>query len=84
MVRVRFEGRRYDMVEYELNVSAEMTDREIITQLARFFDVRAERLSGYLVKRSASGHLEVRPDGDIIETARNGREAMIVSLGGSS
>lgn len=77
MVRVRFEGRRYDMVEYELNVSAAMTDREIIEQLARFFDVRTERLRDYVVERSRSGHLDVRPNAASGSARRSSSTAML-------
>jgi hypothetical protein len=61
MVRVHFEGRSYDLVEYELDVTVAMTDREIKEHLARFFAVRADRLRDYVVDRSPSGHLTIRP-----------------------
>ena len=62
MVHVRFEGRSYDLVEYELDVTVTMTDREIKENLARFFDVRSERLRDYVVERSLNGHLTIRPE----------------------
>ena len=61
MVRIHFEGRSYVLGEHELDVSEEMTDREIKQQLARFFPVRPDRLRDYRVDRSPSGHLSVRP-----------------------
>jgi hypothetical protein len=64
MVRVRFEGRSYDLLEYELDVTVTMTDREIKENLARFFFVRADRLRDYTVDRSPSGHLDIRPEAD--------------------
>lgn len=62
MVHIRFEGRSYDMVEHELDVSIMMADHEIKEQLARFFDVRPDRLRDYVVDRSPSGHLIIRPE----------------------
>ena len=62
MVRIRFEGRSYDLLEHELDVTATMTDHEIKARLARFFAVRADRLRDYIVDRAPSGHLTIRPE----------------------
>ncbi len=64
MVRVRFEGRRYDLLEYELDVTVAASDREIKEELARFFQVRPGRLRDYIVDRSPCGHLSIRPEAD--------------------
>jgi hypothetical protein len=62
MVRIHFEGRSYDLFEYELDVIPSMTDHEIRRQIARFFAVRADRLRDYIIDRAPNGHLTVRPE----------------------
>lgn len=62
MVHIRYEGRSVDVREQQLGVSAGMTDREIRQQVARHFDVAAKRLDDYVVDRTPSGDLVVRPE----------------------
>jgi len=62
MVHVRFEGRSYDYAEGDLGVSAGMSDADVKAQLARQFEVASERFAGYVVDRSPTGDLIVRPE----------------------
>ncbi|MEO7716209.1 MAG: hypothetical protein ABIY70_08395 [Capsulimonas sp.] len=62
MVHVRFEGRSYDLTERELNITAAQTDDEIRTRLAGRFDVGLDTLKDYVIDRTASGDLIVRPE----------------------
>ncbi|MCW3060015.1 MAG: hypothetical protein JWQ02_1836 [Capsulimonas sp.] len=62
MVHVRFEGRSYDLTERELNITATQTDDEIRTRLAGRFDVGPDALKDYVIDRTASGDLIVRPE----------------------
>lgn len=62
MVHIRYDGRSVDVREEQLRVSAGMADREIKEQVARHFDVGAERLDTYVVDRTPNGDLVVRPE----------------------
>ena len=62
MVHIRYEGRSVDVGEQQLGVSAGMTDREIMRQVARHFDVGAKQLDYYVVDRTPNGDLVVRPE----------------------
>jgi hypothetical protein len=62
MVHVRFEGRSYDLPERQLDLSAGMDDRAIKQGLAQHFEVGLERFQSYVVDRSPSGDLIIRPE----------------------
>ena len=62
MVHVRFEGRSYDYADGDLEVTTGMSDSEVKAQLARHFEVASERFAGYVVDRSPTGDLIVRPE----------------------
>ena len=62
MVHVRFEGRSIDLDELEIEVNERMADREIKESIARKLDVVPERLRHYVVDRTPSGNVIVRPE----------------------
>lgn len=62
MVHVRFEGRSFDFSEMQIGVVAGMNDAQIKSQLARHFDVAITRFDFYVVDRSPSGDLIIRPE----------------------
>jgi hypothetical protein len=62
MVHVRFEGRSYDLQEMKIGVVASMNDAQIFDQLAQHFDVNLARFTEYVVDRSPSGDLIIRPE----------------------
>jgi hypothetical protein len=62
MVHIRFEGQSFDFAEQQLDLVAGMTDAEIKQRLARHFEVGLERFASYVVDRSPSGDLIVRPE----------------------
>lgn len=61
MVHVRFEGRSFSLSERQLGVIAGMHDVEIKQRLAQRLDVGVHRLASYIVDRSPTGNLIVRP-----------------------
>ena len=62
MVHVRFEGHSYDFSERQLELAASMSDGEIKERLARQFELGVDRLRSYVVDRSPSGDLIIRPE----------------------
>ena len=62
MVHVRFEGRSYDLMEMEVGGIALMSDAQILDRLAQHFDVSRARFDSYVVDRSPSGDLIIRPE----------------------
>ncbi len=62
MVHIRFEGRSYDLLEMKLGVVALMSDTQIFDRLAEHFDVGRDRFEFYVIDRSPSGDLIVRPE----------------------
>ena len=62
MVHVRFEGRSYDLLEMKVGVVALMSDAQIFERLAQHFDVSQASFNSYVVDRSPSGDLIVRPE----------------------
>ena len=62
MVHVRFEGRSFDINEMQIGIVAGMNDAQIKSLLARHLDVAITRLDYYVVDRSPSGDLIVRPE----------------------
>jgi len=62
MVHVRYDGRSYDLVEAQVGVGAQMSDREIKQRLAHHFDVALGSFQYYVVDRGPGGDLIVRPE----------------------
>lgn len=62
MIHVRFEGRSYDFDLAELPLHAGLTDNAIKQRVAQKLDVGLDRLAPYVVDRSPTGHLIVRPE----------------------
>lgn len=62
MVHIRFEGRSYDCMEMKIGVVASMSDAQIFERLAQHFDVSQARFTSYVVDRSPSGDLIIRPE----------------------
>jgi hypothetical protein len=62
MVHVRFEGWSLDLREQDLDLSAGMSDADIKERLARRLEVHPERLKAYVVDRTSTGNLVVRPE----------------------
>jgi hypothetical protein len=61
MVRVRFEGRSYDLAEAQVKIEPDANDEQIKQRLAKHFDVAVDRFQFYVIDRSPSGDLIVRP-----------------------
>lgn len=62
MVHIRFEGRSYDVTEQQLEVTTNMSDREIKEQLSHYLDTSTNRLQDYVIDRRPSGDLIIRPE----------------------
>ena len=62
MLHLRFEGRSYDLSPLELRLDAGMTDAQLKERIAQHLDVGLDRLDTYVVDRSPTGHLIVRPE----------------------
>ena len=62
MVHVRFEGRSLDYNEAVIGINASMSDAEIKSRVAMHLDVARTKLDFYVVDRSPSGDLIVRPE----------------------
>lgn len=62
MVHVRFEGMSLDVREEDLRLSVGMKDTEIRQRIARHLEVDANRLRTYVVDRTSTGNLIVRPE----------------------
>ncbi|HJK94856.1 MAG TPA: hypothetical protein RMH85_06200 [Polyangiaceae bacterium LLY-WYZ-15_(1-7)] len=62
MIHVRFEGRSFDLSPLELRLDAGMSDQTIKERVAQFLDVGLDRMQPYVVDRSPTGHLIVRPE----------------------
>lgn len=62
MVHVRFEGRSFDLTEEQLGVTVGMSDRQILERLAKHLDVSLKSLDFYVVDRSPTGNLIIRPE----------------------
>lgn len=62
MVHIRFEGRSYDVTEQQIEVTTNMSDREIKEQLSNYLDTSTHRLQDYVIDRRPSGDLIIRPE----------------------
>ncbi|MFP4006695.1 MAG: hypothetical protein ACLFV6_01630 [Spirulinaceae cyanobacterium] len=62
MVHIRFEGRSYDVTEQQVDVTTNMSDRQIKEQLSHYLDISTNRLQDYVIDRRPSGDLIIRPE----------------------
>jgi hypothetical protein len=62
MVHVRFEGRSLDYNEAVIGIHASMNDEQIKNHVAQHLDVARNKLDLYVVDRSPSGDLIIRPE----------------------
>lgn len=62
MVHIRFAGRSLDFAEQDLAIKGNMSDREIKEKVARRLEVAPDRLRDYVVDRSATGNIILRPE----------------------
>ena len=61
MLHVRFEGKSYDLGD-RVPVLDGMNDADVKGAVARFLDVDQSRLEKYVVDRTPTGHVIVRPE----------------------
>ncbi|MBK7994354.1 MAG: hypothetical protein IPK14_13335 [Blastocatellia bacterium] len=62
MLHVRFEGRSYDLRPEQIQLTNKMSDQEIKQQLARHFNIPANRFNQYVVDRTQNGDFIIRPE----------------------
>jgi hypothetical protein len=62
MVHIRFAGRSLDFAEQDLAIKGNMSDAEIKEKVARRLEVAPNRLRDYVVDRSATGNIILRPE----------------------
>ena len=62
MVHVRFDGRSLDYNEAAIGIHASMSDEQIKNRVAQHLDVARNKLDLYVVDRSPSGDLIIRPE----------------------
>lgn len=61
MLHLPFEGRSYNLNESQLNIKTDTNDAQIKERLARYLDVKANRLENYVIDRPATGNIIIRP-----------------------
>lgn len=61
MVYVRFRGSSRELPQRADGIDARLADDEILRRLALHLDVRDEDLDNYVVDRTPSGDLVIRP-----------------------
>jgi hypothetical protein len=62
MVHVRFNGRSLNIHEKELGIGSFDSDRQIKDEIARHLRVNKSQFAGYVVDRTKTGNLIVRPE----------------------
>ena len=62
VAHVRFEGQSRDVSVADLGVTPQAGDAAVRQALARFLDVPAARLEGYVLDRHPTGNLTLRPE----------------------
>ena len=62
MLHVRFEGKSYELDAIQARVFPGMSDVQIRERVAQALDVGLGRLDGYVVDRSPTGHVIIRPE----------------------
>jgi hypothetical protein len=62
MVHVRYEGRSLDYNEAVIGIHASMSDDQIKNRVAQHLDILREKLAFYVIDRSPSGDLIIRPE----------------------
>lgn len=62
MIHVRYEGRSFDFNEVVVGVHASMNDEQIKDRLAQHLDANRAGFESYVIDRSPSGDLIIRPE----------------------
>jgi hypothetical protein len=62
MVHIRYNGRSIDVNERDLELKVTMNDVQIKAQVARHLEIDPRRLSDYIVDRTGTGNIIVRPE----------------------
>lgn len=62
MIHLRFEGKSYDISPLDLRLDAGMGDEQIKQRVAQYLDVGLDRVAPYVVDRSPTGHVILRPE----------------------
>ncbi|MDX1931550.1 MAG: hypothetical protein SFU56_02980 [Capsulimonadales bacterium] len=62
MVHVRFNGRSTEMDERQLKLTVGMNDADIKARIARHLEIDVRRLDGYVVDRTPTGNIVLRPE----------------------
>lgn len=61
-VHIRFEGRSWDILCRDLDVSPMSTDEQVRRALANYFGVEIGKFRAYVIERHANGNMTVRPE----------------------
>ena len=61
-LHIRFEGRSYDLVMAQLNLTGDSSDGELRMAVARYLEVGLDRLEAYVVERHRTGNITLRPE----------------------
>ena len=61
-IHVRFQGRSFDIPLAEVDIGALSTDEQVKSAVANHLEVPNSKLSAFVVDRSESGDLTLRPD----------------------
>ena len=62
MLHVRYAGRSYDFADRQVDVKAAFSDDEIKNRVAGELDLSVDQLEGYVIDRSPTGDVIVRPE----------------------
>lgn len=62
MVHVRFNGRSYDINPGDLRLNQNPARQEILNRVADYLRVNKNHLAGYVVDKTKSGDLIIRPE----------------------
>lgn len=62
MIHIRYNGRSVDLIERDLEVSVQMSDSDIKTRVARHLEIDPRQLNGYVVDRTTTGNIVIRPE----------------------
>ncbi len=61
-LHIRFEGRSWDILSRDLDVSPMSTDEQVRRALANYFDVALGKFRVYVIERHENGNITVRPE----------------------
>ena len=62
MVHIRFDGRSWDILCRDLDVSQMSSDDDVRRSLANYFDVGQGKFRAYVIERHQNGNMTVRPE----------------------